>query len=111
MNPPGRVSRLLALLAGAASLCAQLVIAATGSGGAPPITVSFQAFWSAAQDRPLAPAAPDLPAAAVGLLAAGRGPGGRRARRWWQWHTKLHGHLGRNAATHGNPGRLRPFPS
>jgi len=74
MNPPGRVSRLLALLAGAASLCAQPVIAATGSGGAPPITVSFQAFWSAAQGRPFAPAAPDLPAAAVGLLAAGRGP-------------------------------------
>ena len=54
MNRPGRVSRLLALVAGATSLCAQPVIAAVGSDSAPPITTSFQAFWSAAQGKPFA---------------------------------------------------------
>lgn len=52
MNRPGGISRLLALAAGAASLCGQPMIAAAGTDGAPPITTSFQAFWSAAQGKP-----------------------------------------------------------
>lgn len=53
MRRLGRVSTLLALIAGASWGCMQPVLASTRAGGTPaPITASFAAFWTAARDKP-----------------------------------------------------------